>query len=261
MRRPWWTMTRRSPSDGGVGHRMRDHHGRELLAADDLLGEPDDLLGALGVECGGVLVKQEELGAAVGRHEEGQGLALAAREAADRVVEAVFQAHAQRPDAVAELGKSAPGDRAAEPARQAAAGGQGEVLGDREGRRGAGERVLEDPADQLRTAVLGPAADVAAGQADRAGVDRERPGDGVQGRALARTIGADHHDEAARLDRQVEALASARTSSGVPALNVLYTPRISSNAMVKRPRAGPRRLATAREQPWAARAPRTRRRP
>ena len=127
----------------------------------------------LGIESGGVLVEQEELGAPVGRHEQGQGLALAAREAADRVVEAVFQAHAQRPDPVAELGGSAPGDRAAEPARQAPAGGQGEVLGDREGRRGAGKRVLKNPADQLGTAVLGPAAQLAAGQADRAGIDRE----------------------------------------------------------------------------------------
>ena len=33
---------------GSVGHRMRDHHGRELLLADNLLGEPDDLLGAPG---------------------------------------------------------------------------------------------------------------------------------------------------------------------------------------------------------------------
>ena len=31
MSRPWWTITSRSPSDGGVGHRMRDHHGREVL--------------------------------------------------------------------------------------------------------------------------------------------------------------------------------------------------------------------------------------
>ena len=111
---------------------MGDHHRGELLAADDLVGEPDDLLGAPGVEGGGVLVEQEELGPPVGGHEQGQGLALAAGEAADRVVEPVFQAHAERPDPVAELGNPAPGDRAAEAARKAAAGGQGEVLGDRE---------------------------------------------------------------------------------------------------------------------------------
>ena len=80
---------------GGVGHRVGDHQGRELLAADDLLGEPDHLLGAPRVEGGGVLVEQEQLGAPVGGHEQGQRLALAPGEAADRVVEPVFQAHAR----------------------------------------------------------------------------------------------------------------------------------------------------------------------
>ena len=38
---------------------------------------------------------------------------------------------------------------------------------------------------------------------------RKRPGHGVERRALARPVGADHHDEAARFDRQVEAPQSA----------------------------------------------------
>ena len=59
-----------------------------------------------------MFVEQEKIGPTVGRHEQGQGLALAAREAADGVVEAVFQAHAERPDPVAELG-----DRRRETAR------------------------------------------------------------------------------------------------------------------------------------------------
>ena len=43
--------------------------------------------------------------------EQGQRLALAAGEAADRVVEAVFQAHAERPDPVAKLGRVGAGRR------------------------------------------------------------------------------------------------------------------------------------------------------
>src|SRR5262249_46653163 len=62
---------------GRVGHRVGDHQGGEVLAAHDLVGEPDDLLGAPGVEGGGVLVEQEQLGASVGGHEQGQRLALA----------------------------------------------------------------------------------------------------------------------------------------------------------------------------------------
>ena len=46
---------------GGVGHRVRDHQGGELLAADDLVGEADDLLGAAGVEGGGVLIQEQQL--------------------------------------------------------------------------------------------------------------------------------------------------------------------------------------------------------
>ena len=193
---------------GGLGHRMRDHHGGELTAADNFIGEPDDLLGASGIESGGVLVEQQELGAPVGRHEQGQGLPLAAREAADRVVEAVFQPHAERPDLVAQLRNSAPGDGAAKPARLAPAGGQSEVLGDRQGGRCASQRVLENPADQLRATVLGPAGDLAAGQADRTGINLKTAGDGVERGALARSIGADYHHEAARFDRQVEASQS-----------------------------------------------------
>ena len=51
----------------------------------------------------------------------------------------------------------------------------------------------------------------------------------------------------------------ARTSSGVPALNVLQTPHISSNAMVKR--SARAELWDGSRTPSAARGPRTRRRP
>jgi hypothetical protein len=52
--------------------------------------------------------------------------------------------------------------------------------------------------------VLGPAAQLAARQADCSGVDPESTGHGIERGALARPVGADDHDEAARFNRQVE---------------------------------------------------------
>ena len=65
--------------------------------------EADDLVAALGVERGGVLVEQQQLRLEPRRHEQRQGLALAAGKAANHIVQTVFQAHVQRADPVAQL--------------------------------------------------------------------------------------------------------------------------------------------------------------
>ena len=47
---------------GGLLHGVGDHQGGQAVLGDDALGEADGLVGALGVECGGVLVEEEEVG-------------------------------------------------------------------------------------------------------------------------------------------------------------------------------------------------------
>ena len=170
-----------------------------------------------------MFVEQEQLGAPVGSHEQGERLPLAPGEAADRVVEAVLQSHPERPDPVAELGDLAPGHRPSEAAGKAPPGRQGEVLGDGERRRSAGQRILKDPADQPCAAMLRPVSDLPAGQSDRAGIDPERPGDRVQGRALARAVGPDHDDEALRLDRQVDTPEGADLVGGAGVERLEYS--------------------------------------
>src|SRR5437899_5349075 len=88
---------------GGLLHRVGDHESGEAVALHDLVGEGDDLVGALGIERGGVLVEEEQAGFAPGRHEECERLTLAAREAADGVVEAVLEIHVEGADDVAHL--------------------------------------------------------------------------------------------------------------------------------------------------------------
>src|SRR5262249_43228462 len=100
-------------------------------------------------------------------------------------------------------------NRFAQAAAQAPSGGQGEVFGDRKPRRCAGKRILKDAANQPCAAMLGPARDIAAGEPDLAGGNPKGSSDCIQGRALARAVGADHDDEAARLDRQVDAAERA----------------------------------------------------
>lgn len=53
---------------GGLLHGVGDHQGGQVVFRDDALGEADDLVGAFGVEGGGVLVEEEEVGSVPGGH-------------------------------------------------------------------------------------------------------------------------------------------------------------------------------------------------
>ena len=102
---------------------MGYHQGSELVAVDDFMGEPDHLVGALGVEGGGVLVEQEQFGLEPRRHKKREGLSLPAGEGADGVVEAVFKAHVERANARAEIFADLAVNGDAQRARLAAARG------------------------------------------------------------------------------------------------------------------------------------------
>ena len=167
------------------------------------------LIGALRIERRGVLVEQQQLGPNPRRHQQREGLALAARQAADRVVEAMFQSECETADTIAEFLAHRRLERPSQPARSSAPRRHDQVLRDRHIRRGARERVLEHASDERRAPVLRPARDVPPAEGNRAGIDEERPGNGVEQRRFAGAVRADHHDERAILDREIHALERA----------------------------------------------------
>ena len=87
----------------------------------------------------------------------------------------------------------------------AAPGGEGEVLLDLHVRGGAGHRILKHAAEERRALVLGQAGDVRAVEHDFALVDRPDAGDGVERGRLARAVAADHGDEIAVVQVEVDA--------------------------------------------------------
>jgi hypothetical protein len=44
----------------GLLHGVSDHQGREAVALDDFVGQPDDLVGAFGVESGCMFIEQQQ---------------------------------------------------------------------------------------------------------------------------------------------------------------------------------------------------------
>jgi hypothetical protein len=50
-------------------HRMGHHHRRQPLTLDHFLTQADDLVGALRIERGGMLVEQQQLRLKPGRHQ------------------------------------------------------------------------------------------------------------------------------------------------------------------------------------------------
>src|SRR5262249_53471526 len=83
-------------------HGMRDHQRCQFVALNNLVCESNDLVGTLGVERGRVFIQQEQFRLEPGGHQQRQCLPLAARQAADCVVEAVLQTHVQASDTVAQ---------------------------------------------------------------------------------------------------------------------------------------------------------------
>lgn len=77
----------------GLLHGMGDHEGGEFFLLNNFPGKLSDLVGAFGIEGGGMFIEEEQAGADPYRHEESQRLALAAGEGADGIVDPVFEAH------------------------------------------------------------------------------------------------------------------------------------------------------------------------
>jgi hypothetical protein len=84
-------------------HRVRHHQGREFVTLNNVVSQSNDLVGSLGVKRGGMLIEKQQLRLEPGSHKQCERLSLAAGEAADRILQAIFKAHVERPDAIAQL--------------------------------------------------------------------------------------------------------------------------------------------------------------
>ena len=178
----------------GVFHVVGDHEAGNALPLHDFPGEAEHLLRRGRVQCGGVLVQQEQLGGHHGGHEQCQGLPLTAGEEAHRLAHPVLQAHVQPGELLPEERLVGLGDPAEEGTLVLGGAeiGQGQVLLDGHVGGGAPHGVLEQTADLAAAAVGGQIGDVRPVQADGALVHKEVPRHGVEEGGLARAVGA--HD-------------------------------------------------------------------
>ena len=209
----------------GVLHVVGDHHGGQVVLLNDLRREGQHLEGGLGVEGGGVLVQQQELGLVHGGHQEGQRLTLAAGQQAHTGGQTVLEAQIEALEQFTVLLPLRPGDADAESTGLAAAGGKGEVLFDLHGGGSAGHGVLKDAANVGGALMLAQTGDVHAVDDDLAAVHGPDAGDGVQHGRLACTVAADDGDEVALIQLQVQAVQGRLLVDGacVEGLgNILY---------------------------------------
>ena len=121
----------------GVLHVVRDHECREAALCHDVLRDRENLLRRLGVECRRVLIEKQELRRGHRRHEQRQGLTLAAGQQADLGFEPVFKPEVQPRQKFFELRALRLGNAPAQPRRIAAARGDGEVFLNHHARRRA----------------------------------------------------------------------------------------------------------------------------
>ena len=186
----------------GVTHVVRDHEGCEMTAVHDIRRDPEYLFRCLRVEGCGMLIEQQQLRVGHGSHEQGECLALAAGEQAYLGFQPVLESEVQGCDLLAEALALVFGGAPAKRRRLAAPGSDGEVFLDHHARGRAHHRVLENAADELRAAMLGPFGDIRAIDDDAALIDRIGPGDGVHERGFACAVAADDRDEIAGVEMQ-----------------------------------------------------------
>src|SRR5699024_2406258 len=147
-------------------------------------------------------------------HEQGECLTLTAGQEPDLGGEAVLEAQFERLELLAEprpaRGAGARPESPPPPAQQ----GQREVLLDREGRRGPGQRILEHAADIPGALVVRHPVHVPAVDPDGPRVGEKLAGDRVEQRRLAGPVGADDGDEVALRPRQAQAVEGATLVDG-----------------------------------------------
>ena len=180
-----------------VPHIVGDHQRGELVSLDDFLGGVQHLGRRLGVQGGGVLIQQEELGLLEGGHQQCEGLALASGEKAHLGGEAVLQAQVQDLEQLPVALPLRLGDAGAEGAGLAAAHGQGEILLDLHGGGSAHHGVLEHPSDEFGPLVLRESGYVRSVDGDAPLVHLPHPRHRVEEGGLSRAVSADYRDKIA----------------------------------------------------------------
>ena len=173
-----------------------------------------DEVGGARVERRGVFVEQQDTRRLQRRHQQADGLALAAGEQADAVAEAVLQAEAEGRQAFLETVAHRCLHRPAETATGTATLRQGHVLLDGEVLAGTRHGVLEHPRDAVGAGPDRLAGDVFVVDQDLPAVDRQVAGYRVEEGRLAGAVGADHGDELAGRDVQRQAAQGAGLDGG-----------------------------------------------
>ena len=193
---------------------MRDHERGQVVLVDDLLGQIEHLRGRLGVEGRSVLVEQQQARFSERGHEQGECLALAAREQADLSVEARVQTKIQALEQLDVLVLFGLGDAPRKTAALAAALGEGQVLGNLHVCCGAAHGVLEHTAQVLGALRLAQTRDVGAVELDNARIERIHAGDHVEQRGLAGAVAANHGYKVAVVKGEVDAGECALLGDG-----------------------------------------------
>src|SRR5690606_9910038 len=132
-------------------HAVRDHHGGELAFGHYACGQFKYKLGGAGVERSGMLVEQQYTRRAQCSHQQTDGLALATRQQAYAVGQAVFQPQSQYRQTFAKLVAHGFLYGRTQPAAFTTAIGQGQIFFNREIFAGARHGVLEYPSHAFRT--------------------------------------------------------------------------------------------------------------
>ena len=173
-----------------VGH----HQAGDLFLGHDALGQRQHLFGGGGVQRGGVLVQQQQLGGDKGSHKQGKRLPLTAGEQPHRLLHAVLQLHVQQSKLFAEERLILAGDTGEDGVGRGACPqvGQCQIFLNGHVGRGTLERVLEQMPDDLAALVLRRKGDVLPAQQNAALVGDKAAGDGVEQGRFARAVGA--HD-------------------------------------------------------------------
>ncbi len=185
-------------------HVVGDHQAGQVVPLHNLPGQTEHLLRRCRVKGGGVLVQQQQLGRHHGGHQQGEGLALAAREQANRLLHPVLQPHVQP-------GELLPEQLLVLPAHPAEIGplalarpqvGQGHVLLNGHVGRCTPHGVLEQTAQLTAAAVSRQIGDVLPVQGDVSLIGEEISGNGVEHGGLAGAVGAHDGGEITRLQLQ-----------------------------------------------------------
>ena len=161
-----------------------------------------------------MLVEQQQARLGERGHEQGECLALAAREQADLGVEARVQTKVQTLEQLDVLVLLGLGDAPRKAATLAATLGECQVLGNLHVGCGAAHGVLEHAAQVLGTLRLAQTRDVGAVELDNARIERIHAGDHVEQRGLACAVAANYGYKVAVVEGKVDAGKSALFGDG-----------------------------------------------